>query len=269
MDTNDTTVYLHDETLRCAEVGCTPCLYKIYPTGHCNEIKLPPNTRPEMCPRSKQAMSTWDYYKPHHHILTLGDGDLSYSCAIAKLIDSKNQKQPRTSNVVATTHESREQLLQVYPQFPAIDHQLRSIGADVRHGVDATALAATFPTDNYSNYFDFIIWNFPCIRMPKGADGQVEELETNKLLLRKFFENCAYLLKRQQDRSTPEGEVHLTHKTIEPFSWWGIEKIAADSGFQCRSKIVFDKYLFPGYVNKKVLDNKSFPLHDARVSVFS
>jgi hypothetical protein len=35
-----------------------------------------------------------------------------------------------------------------------------------------------------------------------------------------------------------------------------------------KGSIVFDRYLYPGYVNRKVLDKKSFPLHDARIFIF-
>ncbi|CAM9264164.1 unnamed protein product, partial [Ectocarpus fasciculatus] len=257
---------VHGETLSCFEGGCVACMYKIYPSGYVGDRKLPPNVRPEMCPRSTQQISTWTYYRSHHNILTLGDGDLSFSHALSTLLKEQIPRSVTVSNLVATTHESKARLLEVYPQFSDILLQLDEKGVDVRHEVDATNLAPSLPHKKYTNHFDFIAWNFPCIRMPRGADGQVEELETNKQLLRYFFENCAYLLKNGKGDSEV-GEIHLTHKTIEPFSWWGIEDIAKECGFKCVAKVVFDKYLFPGYVNKKVLDNKSFPLHDARVSV--
>jgi 25S rRNA (uracil2634-N3)-methyltransferase len=257
---------VHEETLQCMEAGCIPCLYKIFPSGSHLDQKLPPNTRPEMCPRSRQSTSSWGYYKASHNILTLGDGDLSFSCSLMNLVQTK-QNNPRNldCHLFATTHEPRDRLLRVYPQFQTILGELARGGAHARHEVDATVLEPSFPRAEYQHFFDFIIWNFPCIRMPRGADGQVEELEANKSLLKHFFGNCAYLLK-EQSVSCKGGEVHVTHKTIEPFSWWRIESIAEECGLRCVGRVVFDKYLYPGYVNKKVLDNKSFPLHDARVS---
>ena len=133
------------------------------------------------------------------------------------------------------------------------------------NGVDATSLASSIPEERYGAYFDRIIWNFPCVRALYGADGQVTELEDNKRLLKLFFSNCEYLIKKPTDGVEFPGEVHIVHKTVEPFSWWDIVGIASDAGFYCRGTVVFDKYLYPGYVNKKALDNKSFPLHDARV----
>jgi hypothetical protein len=64
------------------------------------------------------------------------------------------------------------------------------------------------------------------------------------------------------------GQLHVTHKTIEPFSWWEITQLAEECGLFLYCSIVFDRCLYPGYVNRKVLDKKSFPLHDARTFVF-
>ena len=262
-------LYVHLETLKCAEDGCVPCLHKIFPSGYHEDIPLPTNVRPEICPRSKQTISSLRYYSSTDKILTLGDGDMSFSRALAKGIrkDSTLSLSSAAHNyLIATTHESRSTLLGVYPQFLSIANDLSELGVEVRHEVDGTNLRKSFTERNYSQYFDYILWNFPCVRMPSGSDGQVSELDTNKLLLRGFFGNCAYLLKSESS-GCRGGEVHVAHKTIEPFSWWGIEDIAKEFGFRCVGHIVFDKYLYPGYSNKKVLDNKSFPLHDARVSL--
>ena len=121
----------------------------------------------------------------------------------------------------------------------------------------------TFPATNEltKHHYDFILWNFPCVRAPKGADGQASEIEINKNLLRQFFTNAHSYL-------TPRGQLHIAHKTIEPFSWWGITDLARECGFRQCFSVVFDRCLYPGYVNRKVLDKKSFPSSDARVFVF-
>ena len=66
-------------------------------------------------------------------------------------------------------------------------------------------------------------------------DGQTKELEDNKNLLRKFFLNIFPYLK---DDSS---EIHITHKTIEPFSWWGVINLAEDSGLFCHGAVIFDR----------------------------
>jgi hypothetical protein len=80
--------------------------------------------------------------------------------------------------------------------------------------------------------------------------------------LRQFFTNAHSYL-------SPTGQLHIAHKTIEPFSWWGITDLARECGFRQCCSVVFDRCLYPGYVNRKVLDKKSFPSSDARVFVFT
>jgi hypothetical protein len=96
----------------------------------------------------------------------------------------------------------------------------------------------------------------------RGADGQAQELAENKSLLRGFFVDVQQVL-------LPHGEVHVTHKTVEPFSWWRIIELALECGLQYEGGVVFDRYVYPGYVNRKVLDKKSFPCNDARTYVFT
>jgi 25S rRNA (uracil2634-N3)-methyltransferase len=255
--------FVHTNTLDCAESGCIACLYKIFPTGIAlGGASLPPNVRPELCPRSKRAPSSeaspWaGLYTRGGNILTVGDGDLSFSLGLARLLSSRNI----SYSLRATTHESESVVLSVYPLAASNITELEQLSATVLHDIDATRFRETLgagPT--HEGRYDVIAWNFPCVRVPKGADGQVSEIETNKALLRGFFANCAYLLKPLT------GELHVTHKTIEPFSWWKIADLAQEEGFELVGTVVFDRYLYPGYVNRKVLDNKSFPLHDARVS---
>eukprot|EP01032_Pedospumella_encystans_P009510 gene9510-11187_t len=111
-------------------------------------------------------------------------------------------------------------------------------------------------------HFDVVIWNFPCLSLPAGADGQAKELEANRELLTLFFKNVHAFLRKGT------GEVHISHKTVEPFSWWGIKQLAKDSGFDFAYAVIFDRCNFPGYTNRKALDRKSFPCNDAQTYVF-
>jgi 25S rRNA (uracil2634-N3)-methyltransferase len=257
--------FVHEDTLNCAEAGCIACLYKIFPSGLGPDgDSLPPNVRPELCPRSKGPpvrngkTSPWaGLYTRGGNILTVGDGDLSFSLGLARLLSSRNI----TFDLLASTHESESVVLSVYPSAASNISELKQLSTTVLHDIDATRFRDTLGAGpRHEGNYDVIAWNFPCVRMPKGADGQVSEIEANKALLRGFFSNCSYLLKPLT------GELHVTHKTIEPFSWWKIADLARDEGLEMLGTVVFDRYLYPGYVNRKVLDNKSFPLHDARVS---
>ena len=86
-------VHVHAETLNCATNKCLPCIYKIFPKGELpicfrkktqndGVIKFPPNVRPELCPRFKLGSYSGLYIR-EQQILTVGDGDLSFSLSIA------------------------------------------------------------------------------------------------------------------------------------------------------------------------------------------
>ena len=277
-------LYIHPSTLSCAVDGqCIPCLYKVSPLGTFGEKKAPPNGRPEECPRSKGDYSNIktqasdagygglyrdDTYKS---ILTVGDGDFSFSLSLAKGIAAAGSQ----CKLVASSHESYESVRKTYSDADATLAELKRLGVQVLHEVDATALHNS--PDIGSARFDVIIWNFPCVGVAEkklggehtpvgaqGPDGQAGEVELNKQLMRDFFKNAA------NNIALNTGEVHIVHKTFEPFSWIDMPAHNEESGgalvLDCR--VVFDRILYPGYVNRKVLHRKSFPSHDAQTFIF-
>jgi 25S rRNA (uracil2634-N3)-methyltransferase len=254
---------VHEATLDCAvRRRCVPCLYKLFPQGR---EGLPPNQRPEQCPRSCTSGAGGEYRGLYSHgvrVLTVGDGDFSFSLSLARGNKTNYKEEKKGFSLVATSHESKESVLETYKWSAAILEELRTLGATVLHSIDATCLSKESALDG--QLFDFVLWNFPCIcaSYSRAADGQTQELEANKELLRKFF--CTV-----QGVLSPGGQVHVTHKSIEPFSWWGIEQLGKEAGLEFCGSVVFDRCLYPGYVNRKVKDSKSFPLHDARVFVFN
>ena len=60
----------------------------------------------------------------------------------------------------------------------------------------------------------------------------------------------------------------MTHKTIEPFSWWDVPALAAEAGFALARRVVFDRCLYAGYTNRKALDRKGFACNDAETLIF-
>lgn len=236
-------LFISRSTTGCAKNGCIPCFYKIFPDGNfpilqqhskkrkfeqIGSQKLISNQRPENCLRAKSPYYA-GFYTASQYILTVGDGDLSFSLSIAK----EFRKQIRGQiPLIATTYENRESLLRTYPEIEKRLNSLSDMDIEVHNGVDATNLQQyEFLTDRL---FERILWNFPCIRIEKGLDGQVSELDQNKQLIRAFFRSAASFLK-------DDGEIHITHKTVEPFSWWGIESLAEEGEFRCVFKVAFDK----------------------------
>lgn len=139
-------------------------------------------------------------------------------------------------------------MLQVIPYvvYPCI--QLQCIDAEHLKQFDYT--------------FDRIVWNFPCVRIASGLDGQNEEMERNKSLLVDFFKACRSVL------HPANGEIHITHKTKGSFQQWNIIQLA-NTLCHYLGSIIFDKVLYPGYTNKKVLSNKSFPIFDSQTYIFT
>lgn len=200
IDTAECKTFVHLSTKSCAtENLCIPCHYKIFPSGSFRSIHLPPNQRPEQCIRAKLGPYR-GLYKSHHRLLTLGDGDFSFSLSIAKNVEFT------TGSLTATSHESKEQLISTYNAVGVKDilNELKFRSITTLHCVDATNIDATSSIEKY--FYDAIVWNFPCVRAENGADGQSSEIEINRQLLRDFFNNVhQYLL-------PTTGQLHITHK---------------------------------------------------------
>jgi hypothetical protein len=200
IDTVEYKTFVHSSTMSCAtEKLCIPCHYKIFPNGTFCSIHLPPNQRPEQCLRAKSGPYC-GLYKSHHRLLTLGDGDFSFSLSIARNVKFT------TGSLTATSHESSQQLLSTYNAVGIKDilKELKSRSITTLHCVDATNIDATSSIEKC--FYDAIVWNFPCVRAENGADGQSSEIEINRHLLRDFFNNIhPYLL-------PGTGQLHITHK---------------------------------------------------------
>lgn len=274
-------LYIHKDTLDCAYSNlCIPCFYKIFPFYKNKNIK---NQRPEMCPRSKNKQLNKGLYDSNLTILTVGDGDFSFSKSLCEgllLLSSSPSSSSNNDNnnnnrinMVASSYESYETVTSVYPNAQENITSLISNGITVLHNVDSTLLENVPVLQQYRNSFDIIVWNFPCKRAEGGADAQVNDIEDNKNLLRGFFLSSQQFLKINSNSNSNSlldssrlSEIHITHKTIEPFCWWNITNLAKEYNYYCDGAMIFDRYLYPGYVNRKALDKKSFPFNDARVS---
>ncbi|OQR85167.1 hypothetical protein ACHHYP_12191 [Achlya hypogyna] len=258
-------LYVQRSTLQCALDLCRPCGYKLIVYGGKDTV---PNQRPELCPRFKDPAKKDDddevdpeaeeapfdiangLISSEKSVLTVGDGNFSYSLAMTKYLEAASQ-------LTATSHESKDTIVQTYPDGATILDVLSEAGVRVLHEVDATDAKALQDLGTY----DRVMWNFPCVRMENGADGQNKEMEENKALLEGFFSAVLGAL-------APGGEVHVTHKTKPPFGQWGIVDIATSCGLAHLGSVVFDRCLYPGYSNKKVLSKGSFPIWDSETFVF-
>lgn len=276
------------DTLACARAGCVPCCYKVVLKG---APGARPNARPEACPRfvaasaragrNSAAGQAAGLYRPSQRILTVGDGDFSFSLALARALG------PAVRGFVATSYELLDSLRAVYPDIDATLAELRRLGAEAHHGVDAADLAGTLPPHCTAAparaTFDRVVWNFPCVA--RGEDGGVlpgagsgadarsgAELERNQSLVGSFVRGASALLARA-------GEVHVTHKI--KLQQWGIDRAGDDGGGSDDSagvsseparfvgSVVFDRSCYPPYAPRQALRNRSFPISDAQTFIFS
>ncbi|ETV80785.1 hypothetical protein H257_06262 [Aphanomyces astaci] len=261
-------LYVQANTIQCAINLCRPCCYKLFIYGGKDVM---PNVRPEQCPRFNDPYAAREddgdnaeeaeleivprnvLLQPSHKVLTLGDGNFSFSRALLGYLGEASQ-------LTATSHEAKDTVVETYPDSSAILDTLTTAGASVLHEVDATS-AKSLKAAAGATKFDRVIWNFPCVRMPDGADGQNNEMDDNKQLLQGFFTAVVGVL-------APHGEVHVTHKTKPPFGQWGVVALAEANGLRHTGSVVFDRCLYPGYSNKKVLSKGSFPIWDSETFVF-
>lgn len=197
-------------TVHCAlKDGCIPCAYKIGTFDVALDVEFcrtVPNQRPEQCCRASSTKNISSDDPPplfgakKLSVLTVGDGDFTYSLAIGRIVLRNGGK------LVATSYESKDTLLKVYPDITETIIELENLGAKLYYQVDATNLKTSLPYSAMLK-FDRIVWNFPCCSaVSKGQDGQNQAMETNKSLVRTFVSTARLLL-------SPNGQIHMNHKT--------------------------------------------------------
>lgn len=256
-------LHAHCSTVACAAAGCVVCAHRLVVLPRVDgrpDMAYRPNARPEACLRLArgEGKPSAGIYAGVRALLTVGDGDLGFSLALARSLES-------SCRITATTHLSRVELDEVYgrSRMESTVGALSKRTCSLVHGVDARALSqARLP----GAPFDRVVWNFPCVPGQGGADGQNEEMEANCQLLQGFFRAAAGVVRRG-------GEVHVAHKTKPPFSHWRIWEQAELSGaaFTYRGQIVFDPTLHLGYRPRKSMvgSGGSFPTVDAVVYVWT
>nr|GEU83983.1 heavy metal-associated isoprenylated plant protein 41-like [Tanacetum cinerariifolium] len=106
--------------------------------------------------------------------------------------------------------------------------------------------------------FDRIIFNFPPIKFI-GHENNKRVIKVHRALVRGFFKNASMILSAQ-------GEVHVTHKTTNPFNKWNLAQLANEVGLKLIETQDFHIEDYPGYRNKRVNGGKAdkpFPLGES------
>lgn len=197
--------------------------------------------------------------QPHWRILTIGDGDLSFSHSLAKYHPCKQ--------LVATVYDQESVVREKYANHQFLD-ALRQKNISVYTGVDIQK-----PSDykhtlaDHLHQFDAVIFQFPLItgedayKAFKHSQKHTSANLLNRILLRSFLINSV------KDLLDPQGEqlCFISSKDVKPYIEWDIERsLNLNTHIHYLGKMPFHIEDFPEYqirnVNrdKFVKDTKSF-----------
>ncbi|KAK1399187.1 hypothetical protein POM88_009050 [Heracleum sosnowskyi] len=87
----------------------------------------------------------------------------------------------------------------------------------------------------------------------------------HRSLLNGFFKNASGMLR-------PDGEIHVNHKTSNPYCNWKLEELAGQNSLRLIECVAFKKEDYPGYENKRGSSSRcdqSFPLGNCCTFKFS
>jgi hypothetical protein len=193
------------------------------------------------------------HLKPNWRILTIGDGDLSFSASLW------NHFKP--AQLTATVFDSQQTLEDKY-QHHAIKQLQTDSNQQVLFGFDVTD-PKTWP-ESWSNLnknnvehqqFDLVIFQFPLVPAFEDPEyfhkmGDISINTLNRLLLRKFLIHCSeYFL-------DPNGQqlCYITSKDVKPYSEWNIENSLNQGLEQIEylGAMPFNIEDFPGYKIRNV-----------------
>ncbi|XP_051190790.1 heavy metal-associated isoprenylated plant protein 41-like [Lolium perenne] len=194
------------------------------------------------------------HYSSDQSILTVGDGDFSFSLALATAFGSGK-------NIVATSLDTYEELNTKYSHAVSNVKELERLGATVLHGVDVKEM--NVHADLWPRLFDRIVFNFPHAGF-NGREDNADMIKSHQELVRGFFSTARHMLFRQ-------GEVHVTHKTKHPYWTWGIEQLASESSLTMLEEAAFQIQDYPGYNQKRGSGwrcDRDFDISDSRTFIF-
>ena len=136
-------------------------------------------------------------------VLTVGDGDLSYSLGLSRCFGGQQLE------LTATTLASEAELRATYARAAANLDELRARGARVLGGVDATTLR-DLPRSSY----DAVIFNHPHLGLAVGPDcDEAVHARRHETLVAHFLHAARALL------AEPGGSIHLMLSGNQPHTW--------------------------------------------------
>eukprot|EP00854_Cymbomonas_tetramitiformis_P009416 gene9416-11154_t len=207
-------------------------------------------------------------------VLVLGDGDFSFSAALARLNAAPEPGGGGPpARITATSLDSRGDVL---GKYCGAEGNLESLGLDpnveVWHGVDATQLSELGAQLQDEELWRCVIWNFPYPVLPRGrgAGSVLASYAAGGELLRQFLRSVDAVL-------APGGEVRVTlaakqggttREAAASLPGWNAEEAAAEVGFDLWEVIPFDAAWYNGYEPRREFADTTFPSNNAHVHIF-
>ena len=188
------------------------------------------------------------FIKPNWRILTIGDGDLSFSASLWQNF--------KPTQLTATVFDSQKTLEDKY-QHHAIELLKIDPSQQVLFSFDVTD-PKTWPETwaaSKNQQFDLVIFQFPLVPAFENSQyfhqkGDISINTLNRLLLRQYLIHCAeYFL-------DPKGEqlCYITSKDVRPYDEWNIETSLNQDleHIQYLGSMPFNIEKFPGYKIRNV-----------------
>ncbi|MBA6252659.1 class I SAM-dependent methyltransferase [Colwellia sp. MB3u-55] len=187
------------------------------------------------------------YIDPKWRVLTVGDGDLSFSASLLK----HHQPQQLTATIYDSMACLQEKYGDVYYQ------QLQQDNCQVITDFDVTD-ENTWGTLAKKS-FDLVIFQFPLLPAfpsEQAFQAQCQQLSVNTLnraLLRKYLLNCfQYFLDENGAKLAL-----ITSKNVKPYLQWNIEKaLITNTDINYIGRFFFDITKFPDYKVRNVNRDK-------------
>ena len=180
-------------------------------------------------------------YRAGQRILVVGDGDLSWSRAVAE--------QCGGDGLAATVYDARSDVERKYGEAGLANIEaLGSAGATVLFGIDATAVDECEQLATWRGACAFVVFNFP--HAAAGIKDEAENARLHRTLIRDALRAAAPML----DPLAPSGagEVHITLRRGRPYVGWAVPTLADGiRGLRFARERAFDPELYPGYTHRR------------------
>lgn len=235
-----------------------------------------------------QQQRTFIPFDKKDTLLLVGEGDFSFACSIVRqaLIDP--------ANLIATSYDSKDELIEKYPTVEDNLKYLHDEGVQVIHDVDATNMVHSFklPTNAKKGSaklftphkkLNYIMFNFP--HTGRGMKDMDRNVRDHQKLVLGYFKSAKLLLSLVNDDTKnalggyEDVQPNNNQKIIlslfegEPYISWGVKALARSEDYQVERSGAFNWGAFEGYHHKRtngIRDTtKPAAERDARIYVFN